>query len=239
MRGGRARLGRGVAAFHLRPCRMPVLGVLWKPLTLVPLATPRAGAAAHLPRARALWVWQIHAPGHAAAVPAPGTVPARHAAAGRPRARGIGDKRRRRPHPPRWASWVSGPRGGAGGLAGHASGPWPQGKITRSPLDGAGSATRLEHAARTPHDGKPAGLLEAGCTDFLRVGSLKKMDCRLLPYSLHARRVQLGGDRRRGATLRLVGRAGRCSGARGELARPGPCCGIEALPLGLPHLFPL
>lgn len=30
------------------------------------------------------------------------------------------------------------------------------------------------------------GLLETGCTDFLRIGSLRRMDPRLLPHSLHA-----------------------------------------------------
>uniref|UniRef100_A0A1D1ZXG7 AAA+ ATPase domain-containing protein n=2 Tax=Auxenochlorella protothecoides TaxID=3075 RepID=A0A1D1ZXG7_AUXPR len=63
--------------------------------------------------------------------------------------------------------------------------------VAGSPLEGA--RILVSSGTNVAVDRVLMGLLEAGCTDFLRLGPLKRIDRRLLPYSLHASKTKATG----------------------------------------------
>lgn len=63
------------------------------------------------------------------------------------------------------------------------------------------------------------GLLDAGCSDFLRVGSVRRMDARLLPHSLHASSSKTSGLAELKRALQETTDAGDRQALREEIAR--------------------
>ncbi|KAK2076177.1 hypothetical protein QBZ16_001109 [Prototheca wickerhamii] len=63
------------------------------------------------------------------------------------------------------------------------------------------------------------GLLDAGCSDFLRVGSVRRMDARLLPHSLHASSSKTSGLAELKRALQETTDGGDRQALREEIAR--------------------